>query len=774
MVFVFVLLALAVLVALTVWLVRVLFPQPRGEGTTGYPASSRDMEVWGHMEKAMFPTAGAAWQFAVAARAKGHKAKVLASVSLLTRGSLLVTLLAALLGGVILGLLGAFAEAGLLGLPRLEPLFAAPVGSVTTFLAVVGVSLGALVAGLVTLHPVKASDDSTRHVHLMGEPDRSSIEPLVKQHGGEMVTGVDAEHEGQDNSVRSDSKRGKKKSKRGTGPGVNRWLAWLIVVLTAGVLLTGTAYIWFLAATYGRGSDQQSRIGYTLKNVQRVPADTPEAAGEAVAEILGGDTLAVPADPIAAAVLAPVAAANGQTLVYGAGANETPDFTTNRAGLVEASAVAVVVADEEPAYALPAAYAAAHFGAPVVRISEVGDVLADVSDKLLLVAAPARLISGDALEELEQYGEVERVADDGLYRHALLWAQGRWGDFGWGIDPSFNRDGYYYMTLTNPEDPGFAAAGLPTSYLGNYGPLLYTPTADLEELTDQFFWSVSPDFYSAPSDGPFMNVRVLGGPDSVSYNAQARADLALETHQYRNQAEGASGLALLGWSWFVIGLAGAIWLLFAIPARVPDAGFYPRLYWPLATLVLGPIGIITFIVSYQGRPIDRSGPMPSFVRPLWARAVSATIMGMGLGMGVMIASMYLFELNGLPLFTWFEFTPLFWLGAPMASVMWMIMVIPAILISALLFMGPMMGEMNKVGYGQGVKKAFGPVAISMVAASVGMWTLAWWWMNWKPLMAEEDLWLWVSPLWWAAAMGFLTALIPNYLMARAGTKNGSM
>lgn len=41
-------------------------------------------------------------------------------------------------------------------------------------------------------------------------------------------------------------------------------------------------------------------------------------------------------------------------------------------------------------------------------------------------------------------------------------------------------------------------------------------------------------------------------------------------------------------------------------------------------------------------------------------------------------------------------------------------------------------------------------------------------------MAEEELWLWVSPLWWAAFMGFLTALIPNYLMARAGWKNGGM
>jgi hypothetical protein len=147
---------------------------------------------------------------------------------------------------------------------------------------------------------------------------------------------------------------------------------------------------------------------------------------------------------------------------------------------------------------------------------------------------------------------------------------------------------------------------------------------------------------------------------------------------------------------------------------------------------------------------------------------------MGIGMALMMASMYLFQLNGLPLFTTFAFTPLFWLGGSMTAVMWMVMVIPTILISTFLFKGPMMSEMHGVNYFGGVKKAFWPVALSMIAASVGMWTLAWWWMNWKGLMASEELWLWVSPLWWAAVWGFVAALIPNYLMARAGWKNGGM
>ncbi len=710
------------------------------------------------MSTVEFPSAEAAYNFSVEVRTAGHQVKLGGATKPVTRQAFRTAALSALVGGTLFGLLGAFAEAGMVGLPRLEPLFAAPLGAVTALLSIFGGSLGALLGGLVALEPVKPSHTSGYHVTVADTDD--SVSSLARRYGGNLVE-------------RSHGEDATKTPSPKQRLSLNRVLAWLISVLTTGVLLTALGYIWFLSADYGNGSDQGARLGYTLKNVQRVPADTPVAAGVAVAEMVGGNTANVPADPLAAAQLAPLAAAQGLTLVYGA-EGASPDLAAAQAALVRESPVIVVVADTEPAYALPAAYAAAHFRAPVLTLAEAVGALNGVRNKRILVAAPSRLIGNGALAPLRAFGNVERVAADGLYRHALLWARGRWGDFGWGMNENLEKDGYYYFTLTNPADSGFAAAGLPLAYLGNYGPLLYTPQADLDELTDQYVWRLGPDFFNQPSDGPFMNIRVIGGPESVSYNAQARPDLALETHPYRQQVEGASGLAILGWSWVFIGLAGAIWALFAMPVRIPESGFYPRLYWPLSMLVLGPLGIVAFFLAYQNRSVNKDGPMPSFVRPTWARAVSATIMGMGIGMALMIASMYLFELNGLPLFRALEFTPLFWLAAPMAALMWFIMVIPAILISAFVFMGPMMSEMHGVSYWQGVKKGFWPVAISMIASSVGMWTLVWWWMNWQGLMSEEDIWLWVSPLWWGAAMGFFTALIPNYVMARRGWKNGSM
>ena len=707
------------------------------------------------MQTLEFPSVKAAWHFVQEAKASGYEAHLNQTVSLLSVRARWFVVAGSLLGGSLLGVLGAWAEAGRLPLPGLEPLFAAPIGAVTALLAMIGGSLGALLGGLLDLSPTPTLIANRPLVEVETDGGDRALEQLAGDYG-----------------------MGHREAAQVTQPAMahqltpQRLTAWLLTVLAAGVLLTATSYIWVLAIAYGHGADQSTRVGWTMKNAQRLPATTPAEVGATLATMVGGPQLAIGDDPLTAAVLAPLAAAQGRTLVYGAG-EATVDWS-QIAQLAANRNVAVVVAKTEPAYALPAAYAAAFFRVPVVPLAQVETVLADGRQRLLLVAAPSRLISDDALTGLHTYGNVERVADENLYRHALRWARQRWGNFGWGMAEPIARDGYYSFTLANPADPALAAAGLPAAYRGNFGPLLYTPQDRLASLTDQYLWRLSPDFFAIPSDGPFLNVRVLGGPESVSYATQARADLALETHQYRNQVTGMSGLAALGWMWFFMGLAGFVWALFVMPKRLPDTGFYARLTWPLAMLTLGPLGIIAFFLCYHGRAVQPADPMPSYVRPYWASAVAATITGMGIGMALMIAAMYLFQVSDMPLFTWLTFTPFFWLGSPMGVLMWFLMVIPATVLSIFCFMGPMMAEMHGRAYWHGVRQATPVVVLSMVAASVGMWTFTWWWMNWEDLMAPEDLWLWVAPLWFGAAIGFFTALLPNYLMVRAGWKNGGM
>lgn len=542
--------------------------------------------------------------------------------------------------------MGYFAENGSLAIPRLEPLFAAPYGSVTIFFIIFGASLGGTIASLI----------SAGQLHRAEEPRESA-----------------------------------------TGLNTNKWFVWGIAVLTAAIILSAAGYIWILSAAYGNGSDQESRIGYTMKNVQRIPGDTPDEVGNSMVEIYATEPLEVPADPIAAAVMAPVAAARNQTLIYGAGGDDQRNLDAlveESITLLGDSPAIVVVSAEEPAYALPAAYTAAYFRTPVVPVENgsipqsLQNLLENGEEKVIFVASPERLLSDEFLEELETFGDVNRVADENIYRHSLLWARSRWGNFGWGMNENLHFDAYYNFILANPETPEFAAASLPMAYQGNYGPLLYTEKEDLNDYIDQYLWKLSPDYFSFPSDGPFMNARVVGNPDSVSYNAQARADLALEVREFKNQVAGASGLALLGWSWFFIGFFGAIWALFIMPKRLPYSSFYPRIYWPMAILVFGPLGILAFLMTYHERPVMSMGKMAKFMRPPWAKALSATIMSTGIGMGLMIAFMYLFQFSGLPLLRTFEFTSVYWLGAPMTTIMWLVMVVPAIIVSSLPLLCP--------------------------------------------------------------------------------------
>ncbi len=684
----------------------------------------------------------------------------------------LLILLGAMLGAAILGSVGALAEWGVIGIDRLEPLFASPVGAVALLYAVIGGSLGALVPALGLLEAAPARPPVDRpHAVARGSGDRDTLQRIAGRYGGWAVSAE---------SVPDKRTRTPDPWRQQAPLTLSHMLARGLAVVMAAGLITATGNIWILSAAYGPGAEQESRIGWTLKNAQRIPGYTPEQAAESLAAVLGGSRLDAPADPIAAAVLAPLAASRGQTLVYEGSGSGPPDMDTLAVEVFQElqSPVIVLVSAEEPAYVMPAAYAAARFQAAVVHVRDgaipgaVQDALAIAGEeRLILVAAPERLIPDSALDGFRQFGAVERIADENIYRHALTWSRDRFGDFWWGIDERIWNDGYYFA-MANPETPAFAAAGLPMAYRGNYGPLLYSPQDDLDPFTDQYLWRLSPDFFVSPADGPFMNVRVLGGPESIGYNAQARADLALETHDYRNQVTGASGLALLGWSWFIAGLAGAIWALFAMTARLPGSGFYPRLYWPLAMLVLGPFGVLLFFLTYSGRLVDRTGENARYMRPPWARGVSATIMSLGIGMALMVVVMWEVQLRGLPLFTTFAFTPLFWIGAPMTSVLWIVMVLPAIALSTLFFMGPMMADMHKKSYIGGVRMAFPIVILSMVRASVGMWSFAWYFMSWQDLRAPEDLWLWLVPLWAARVAGFFTAYIPNYLMVRFGWKEG--
>ena len=136
-----------------------------------------------------FPSAEAAWEFTEEARASGHRVKLTDTARPVAKRSFGTAVVSALVLGSLFGVLGAYAEAGVVGLPRLEPLFAAPVGAVGAFLAAFGGSLGALLGGLATLKPAQRHAAAVHYSTMEGtatglkRPRDATAAPLSRAKG---------------------------------------------------------------------------------------------------------------------------------------------------------------------------------------------------------------------------------------------------------------------------------------------------------------------------------------------------------------------------------------------------------------------------------------------------------------------------------------------------------------------------------------------------------------------------------------------------------------
>lgn len=126
-----------------------------------------------------FPSPEAAWGFAQQARELGHRVDLHGRVNLFAPGTHAAVWAGALIGGTLLALVGAFAETFALALPRLGPVFAAPIGAPTVLFALMGGSAGALIGGLLMLRRAPTHKaDPARH-------DDQSMQPALVEVSGQ-------------------------------------------------------------------------------------------------------------------------------------------------------------------------------------------------------------------------------------------------------------------------------------------------------------------------------------------------------------------------------------------------------------------------------------------------------------------------------------------------------------------------------------------------------------------------------------------------------------
>ena len=397
----------------------------------------------------------------------------------------------------------------------------------------------------------------------------------------------------------------------------------------------------------------------------------------------------------------------------------------------------------------------------------------------IFVLGPEHAVSSSVMEQLSRLGRVVRIAGRDYTTNAVRFAEfyDEQTHFGWGhTGRNSRRFASSSSILVGRDDWTAAITAAHLAHRGKAGPPLFTDRDRLPAAVAYYLWRQRPAFADTPAEGPFSHVWVVGTFDEISYPVQARADYALEIEQYMTLGDSAtSGLEVLAIGWILLCVASAIWVLVHGRLRLPGVMPAMRAAWVISVLLLGPIAVWLYIASYHRRPTMQSGGMTVWHRPVWGRAVSATIMMFGFYMILMVLAVFLLAYRGFPIA---QFNgPLFWVGTAMFLMMVGMYVI-ALVVMLLVFHTPMtMREKGIPSYWRALLAGAPVMVATMTVESLGMLPTMWWaQMSFLPGMqmpTDDDMTMWATLLM-SVAVALLVVLPFNYWLVRRGTKQGTM
>lgn len=199
------------------------------------------------------------------------------------------------------------------------------------------------------------------------------------------------------------------------------------------------------------------------------------------------------------------------------------------------SRAVVVVSQDEPAYAMPAAGWSAKSGDPVLLVGR--DAIPGATFAALRNHARPRIyllgprsVIGERVERgLARLGEVTRIAGPDPVRNAIAFARFHDGIFGWGVvDPGHG------LVFANADRPADAAAAAPLSAAGTYGPLLLVDDAvELPLPVGRYLLDIQPGYERDPVRGVYNHGWLIGDESALSLPVQSRIDSLLEISPVR-------------------------------------------------------------------------------------------------------------------------------------------------------------------------------------------------------------------------------------------------
>lgn len=487
----------------------------------------------------------------------------------------------------------------------------------------------------------------------------------------------------------------------------------------------------------GEASDQSNRVTWNQKNVVRVggqtdaetfsnalqiayPATRAENSPRTIINLPDDWRVALAYSPLIArpvnAALIVASEANAQNEnqrfnAVGSVASETANG--NVAAQIAASVddrlaqtnggnyspnVIIVSSESDYQFAMPAAAYAARTGTPILFVGKDNAPPATVSalqkrssQARIFALGSTDVIPADIFDQLKRFGAVNRIEGGDFYTNAVRFAEFRDNnaDFGWGrTGRNSRRFSPTNTILVNPTRWQDSIAAAHLAARGKSGALLFTDKDRLPSVVDNYLWRQRPYFSMTPAEGPFNTAWVVGSFDKISYKTQAWADYSQEIEQYMTMGDSAvSGYEALGIGWIFMAVAGAIWILVHSITRMPDLMPMMKAAWTIFALLLGPVAVVLYVLSYNKREKMREDGMTMWMRPMWLQAVSATVMMFAFDMMLMCLAVFsLAYFFGFPL--WRFNGSFYWLGSSMFLMM-VFMYFAALIVMLFVFHTPM-------------------------------------------------------------------------------------
>lgn len=469
------------------------------------------------------------------------------------------------------------------------------------------------------------------------------------------------------------------------------------------------------------------------------------------------------------------------TYIPYSGTEELEKIVNNFPSVTQEQKYGFLVSDEDPLMSIPVATWIVNQGGVLLYVNKENNLYSASKEilqknklKKVYIVADKKLDGDKVLNGFKL--KKERISAANPEEMAIKFAKlnNKEDLVGWNSDREKRDVGHNYILCTK-ENPMLALIASQLAVKGKTGPILWTDSNRLSPSTENYLWRVKPNYWVTPDEGPYNSVWVIGDNSILDFSIQGRVDYIQEIEPYETMGkQGVSGIELLSIISMAISLCGALWITLHLFLRRRSLSTLTKLIWILTVLILGPIGLWIYIISYVNSPWIKMNKKLIWMRPLWKQALVTTVMGLSFVASIMISIAFLMFSGGLPLASIPEKSGIFLLGNPMVLIM-VFLYIVAFVLNLYIFMPTIFMEVKNLSYKHAKKESVLVVFVSITSVFIGMAISIWWLsMVYAPRMPSADCILWWGFMQLSTLIGGIIAYIPNWQLVKYGKKMGTV